>query len=215
MKKTSRREALAAMIAGTTAVMAAATVPAGTALADEEKINVTFIIYTAAGDPFWNPVIHGAEEAAKDRGVSIDIQYADSDPVKQNNLIETAIANKVQGIALVNWLPDAFTANIAKARAAGIAVITFDTDDPKPNATESQAYVGQDFFAAGQRIARKMVEAGGLKKGDHVVAPVEDPDVFYGTERYRGIKAALDEAGITSERLDASPTMATAMTRIS
>ena len=215
MKKTSRREALASMIAGSAALVAASTMPAGSALAQEEKVNVTFIIYTAAGDPFWNPVIQGAQEAAKDRGVSVDIQYADSDPVKQNNLIETAIANKVQGIALVNWLPDAFTANIAKARAAGIAVITFDTDDPKPNATESQAYVGQDFFAAGQRIARKMVEAGGLKKGDHVVAPVEDPDAFYGTERYRGIKAALDEAGITSERLDASPTMATALTRIS
>jgi simple sugar transport system substrate-binding protein len=185
------------------------------ATAQDEKVNVTFIIYTAAGDPFWNPVIHGAEEAAKDRNVSLDIQYADQDPVKQNNLIETAIANKVDGIALVNWIPDAFTANIAKARAAGIAVVTFDTDDPKPNATESQAYVGQDFFAAGQRIARKMVEAGKLTKGDHVVAPVEDPDAFYGTERFRGIKAVLDEAGITSERLDASPTMATALTRIS
>src|SRR5690349_6709365 len=80
MKKTSRREALASMIAGSTALLAASAMPAGTALADEEKINVTFIIYTAAGDPFWNPVIHGAEEAAKDRGVSVDIQYADSDP---------------------------------------------------------------------------------------------------------------------------------------
>src|SRR5688572_9868520 len=65
------------------------------AAAQDEKVNVTFIIYTAAGDPFWNPVIHGAEEAAKDRNVSLDIQYADQDPVKQNNLIETAIANKV------------------------------------------------------------------------------------------------------------------------
>lgn len=214
-KSTSRRTILASIAAGSAGLAAAGAFPVGTALAQEEKVNVTFIIYTAAGDPFWNPVIHGAEEAAKDRGVSLDIQYADSDPVKQNNLIETAITNKVDGIALVNWLPDAFTANIAKARAAGIAVVTFDTDDPKPNATASQAYVGQDFFAAGQRIAKKMIEAGGLKKGDHVVSPVEDPDAFYGTERYRGIKAVLDEAGITSERLDASPTMATALTRIS
>jgi simple sugar transport system substrate-binding protein len=188
---------------------------ATSAAAQDESVRVTFIIYTAAGDPFWNPVIHGAEEAAKDRNVALDIQYADSDPVKQNNLIETAIANQVDGIALVNWIPNAFTANIAKARAAGIAVITFDTDDPKPNATESQAYVGQDFFAAGKRIGKKMIEAGKLSKGDHVVCPVEDPDAFYGTERYRGIKSVLDESGITSERLDASPTMATALSRIS
>jgi simple sugar transport system substrate-binding protein len=189
--------------------------PLTCAQAQEKAVNVTFIIYTAPGDPFWNPVIHGAEEAAKDRNVQLDIQYADSDAVKQNNLIETAISNKVDGIALVNWIPNAFTANIAKAREAGIAVITFDTDDPNPNATRSQAYVGQDFFAAGQRIAQKMIDSGGLKKGDHVVCPVEDPDAFYGVERYRGIKDVFDKAGVTSERLDASPTMATALTRIS
>ena len=74
MKKTSRREALTAM----TALMAAAALPAGAALAEEEKINVTFIIYTAAGDPFWNPVIHGAQEAAKDRKarmVEIEVRH--------------------------------------------------------------------------------------------------------------------------------------------
>lgn len=205
----TRRGALGALCAAGLAFAAPA------AQAQDDAVDITMIIYTAPGDPFWNPVIHGAEEAAADRGVTLDIQYADQDPVKQNNLIETAIANGVDGIAVVNWLPDAFTANIAAARAAGIGVVTFDTDDPNPNATESQAYVGQDFFAAGQRIARKIVEAGGLVSGDHVVCPVEDPDAFYGVERYRGIKSVLDELGITSERLDASPTMATALSRIS
>ena len=46
-------------------------------------------------------------------------------------------------------------------------------------------------------------------------APVEDPDAFYGAERYRGIKSVLDEAGVTSEKIDATPTMSTALTRIS
>jgi len=196
-------------------LFAATLMTAPVVAAEEKPVKVTFIIYTAPGDPFWNPVIHGVEEAAKDRSVQVDIQYADSDPVKQNNLLETAISNKVDGIALVNWIPNAFTDNIAKARDAGIAVVTFDTDDPNPKATRSQAYVGQNFFTAGQNIAEKMVAAGQLKKGDHVVCPVEDPDAFYGTERYRGIKDVLDKAGITSEKLDATPTMATALTRIS
>jgi len=179
-----------------------------------DAVRVTMIIYSAPGDPFWNPVIHGAQEAAKDRGVSLDIQYGDQDPVKQNNLIQTAIANRVDGLAVVNWTPDAFTASIAAARKAGIGVVVFDTDDPRPNATASQAYVGQNFFTAGQNIGRYMVSAAGLKKGDHVVCPVEDPDAFYGVERYRGIKSVLDEAGIVSEKIDATPTMATALTRI-
>jgi simple sugar transport system substrate-binding protein len=112
-------------------LLAAATAPA----AADDAVRVTMIIYSAPGDPFWNPVIHGAQEAAKDRGVSLDIQYGDQDPVKQNNLIQTAIANKVDGIAVVNWTPDAFTAAIAAARKAGIGVVVFDTDDPRPNAT--------------------------------------------------------------------------------
>jgi len=210
----SFRRRFKAMIFGAVAGAAALCMP-HTASAQEQPVNVTFIIYTAPGDPFWQPVIKGAQEAAKDRDVNLDIQYADSDPVKQNNLMETAIANKVDGLAIVNWLPGAFTENIAKARDAGLGVVTFDTNDPDPNATKSQSYVGQDFFVAGQRIAQKMIEAGQLKAGDHVVAPVEDPDAFYGTERYRGIKDVLDKAGITSERLDATPTMATALTRLS
>jgi len=194
----------ACLLAGVAAVPAVAA----------DAVRVTMIIYSAPGDPFWNPVIHGAQEAAKDRGVSLDIQYGDQDPVKQNNLIQTAIANKVDGLAVVNWTPDAFTASIAAARKAGIGVVVFDTDDPRPNATASQGYVGQNFFTAGQNIARYMVAAAGLKKGDHVVCPVEDPDAFYGVERYRGIKSVLDEAGIASEKIDATPTMATALTRV-
>lgn len=207
---TRLRGVLASCVLGSLALFAG-----GQARAADDTVDVTMIIYTAPGDPFWNPVIHGAEEAAKDRGVKLDIQYADQDPVKQNNLIQTAITNQVDGIAVVNWIPDAFTTSIKAARDAGIGVVVFDTDDPKPNATASQAYVGQNFFTAGQNIARGMIAAAGLTKGDHVVCPVEDPDAFYGVERYRGIKSVLDEAGITSERIDGTPTMATALTRIS
>ena len=42
------------------------------------------------------------------------------------------------------------------------------------------------LITAGQNIGRRMVAAAGLKSGDHVVCPVEDPDAFYGVERYRG-----------------------------
>jgi simple sugar transport system substrate-binding protein len=80
---------LAAGVFGALLLSAAGSAPA---VADG-AVKVTMIIYTAPGDPFWNPVIHGAQEAAKDRGVSLDIQYADQDPVKQNNLIQTAITH--------------------------------------------------------------------------------------------------------------------------
>lgn len=186
----------------------------GAVSAADDEVDVTMIIHTAPGDPFWNPVIQGATEAAEDKGVNLDIQYADNDPVKMNNLIETAIANQVDGIAVVNWIPDAFVKNIALAREKGIGLVVFDTDDPRPNATASQAYYVQSLYDAGKRIGTYMIGTAGLKSGDHVVCPVEDPDAFYGVERYRGIKEVLDAAGVTSERLDGTPTMATALTRI-
>ena len=182
--------------------------------AQHETIDVTMILFTEPGIPFWLPVIKGAEEAAAEKGVVLDIQYADGDPVKQNNIIEAAIANKIDGIALVNWIPDAFTKNIALARAAGIGVVVFDTDDPNPDATESQGFYGASFYKAGKSVANYMVSSVGLKSGDHVLVGVEFPDAFYGIERYRGIKEVFDGLGITSERIDTTPTTDTALTRL-
>ena len=104
----ARLTAIAGKLLAASALGALLLSAGGAARAADDKVDVTMIIYTAPGDPFWNPVIHGAQEAAKDRGVNLDIQYADQDPVKQNNLIQTAITNKVDGIAVVNWIPDAF-----------------------------------------------------------------------------------------------------------
>jgi simple sugar transport system substrate-binding protein len=119
--------------------------------ADEQKpLNITFIIYTEAGNVFWNPALRGVQDAAKAFNANVDIQYADADPVKQNNIIETAIANKVDGIALTIFVPDAFTKNIQKARDAGIGVVAFNIDDPKGAAGSArQAFVGQDLSVAG------------------------------------------------------------------
>src|SRR5947209_16180750 len=74
----------------------AVALPGSSPRADEQKpLNITFIIYTEAGNVFWNPALRGVQDAAKAFNANVDIQYADADPVKQNNIIETAIANKV------------------------------------------------------------------------------------------------------------------------
>jgi ABC-type sugar transport system substrate-binding protein len=49
-------------------------------------------------------------------GVDMDIQYGNSDPVTQNNLIETAIANQVDGIAVMIQDDSAFDETICKQR---------------------------------------------------------------------------------------------------
>jgi simple sugar transport system substrate-binding protein len=142
-------------------------------------------------------------EAAKAFNISVDTQFANNDPVQQNNDIETAVASKVAGIVLAINVPNAYTDNIKRATDAGIPVVAFNIDDPKGAAgTARLAFIGQSFPAAGYAIGKRMVEACNLKKGGHVVCPVEHPEATYAVQRYAGVKRALDEAGVSSEVLD-------------
>ena len=66
----------------------------------EENYRFLLIMFGSAGNPFWPKVISGARNAADAHGFRVDIQYADNNPIKQNNIMETAIANKVDGIGI-------------------------------------------------------------------------------------------------------------------
>ena len=180
------------------ATLSAALAAAPAAAEDAKSVKVTYIIYTEAGNVFWNPGVQGVKDAAKDFNVDVDVQYGDTDPVKQNNLIEAAITNKVDGIAVMLFTKKAFTENIKKARDAGIAVIAVNIDD---TGTERQAYVGADSVSAGFVIGTRMVDACHLGKGDKVFAPVEYPDATYATDRLAGVRKALDKVGATAETL--------------
>jgi simple sugar transport system substrate-binding protein len=165
-----------------------------------DQLKITMIIYTAPGVPFWNPLLQGAHDAAGAAGVDLDVQYADNDQIKQNNLIQTAIANKVAGIATVIWDDKAFEKNICDAVHGGIPVIAFNVDNTKGAAASCRlAFIGQDFVDAGYLIGKRMVETAHLKKGDLVFTPVEFPEAAYATLRHQGVQKALDEVGAKSE----------------
>jgi simple sugar transport system substrate-binding protein len=68
--------------------------------------------------------------------------------------------------------------------------------------TARMAFVGQDFVTAGYLITKRLIAAYNIKRGDHVVAPVEHPEAVYAAKRYEGVKKALDEVGATSEVLN-------------
>ncbi len=174
---------------------------------------ISFIIYTGASVEFFVPVVNGAKDAAQMFGVDLDIQYGDSDPVKQNNLIETAIANKVDGIAVSIQDDKAFDDTICKARKAGIAVVAFNVDDSEgAKGNCRMAFMGQNFIDTGYLIGQRMIKDHGLKAGDLVFAPVEAPTAVYAIQRYQGLKKALDEAGIKSELVETKFDLAGAQT---
>lgn len=176
--------------------------PAASAPAAPSDCDITFIVYTDASVEFFVPVVKGAEDAAKLFNCTLDIQYGDSDPVKQNNLIESAIANKVDAIAVM--IPDdsAFDETICKAMDAGIGVVSMNVDDAEGSAGNCRmAFMGQNFVDTGYLIARRMIEEHGIGEGDLVFTPVEAPEAVYAIQRYEGVKKALEEVGATAEQV--------------
>jgi len=168
--------------------------------AEAAQTKITMIIYTSPGVPFFNPLIKGAQDAAKQEDVDLDIQYANNDQVLENNIIQTAVANKVDGLGVVIWDDHAFKKSICDAVHAGIPVIAFNVDNTKGAAGSCRlAFIGQDFVSAGYLIGKRMVAAAHLKKGDLVFTPVEFPDAAYATLRHEGVQKALDEVGAKSE----------------
>jgi len=167
---------------------------------DGDRIKITFINYTDPSVEFFVPVEQGAKDAAAMFDVDMDIQYGNSDPVTQNNLIETAITNQVDGIAVMIQDNEAFDETICAAVEAGIAVVSLNVDDAEGAAGNCRmAFMGQDFVATGYLIGQRMIKDHGIGQGDLVFAPVEAPEAVYAVQRAEGLKKAMDEVGATTE----------------
>jgi simple sugar transport system substrate-binding protein len=112
---------------------------------------VTMIIYTSPGVNFFDPLLKGANDAAKQLNIDLDIQYANNDQATENNIIQTAIANKVDGIAAIIWDDNAFNKSVCDATAAGIPVVAFNIDHSQGAKAGNcrLAFIGQDFPATG------------------------------------------------------------------
>ncbi|GGX67871.1 sugar ABC transporter substrate-binding protein [Streptomyces fructofermentans] len=127
--------------------------------ADTPRMKVALITHAAPGDTFWDLIRKGAEAAAdKD---NVDLLYSNSpDAAKQANLVQNAIDQKVDGIAITLAKPDAMKAAVAKAKKAGIPVVGLNggIDDWKEQGLLE--YFGQDESVAGEAFGEKLNELG-------------------------------------------------------
>ena len=96
---------------------------------------LTFAMVTHGDEgSFWSVVKKGAEQAAKDEGVKLIWSPSNNDPQKEAQLIDAAVSQKVDGLAVSVPNADAIKSSLAKAKAAGIPIITLNSgvDDYKP-----------------------------------------------------------------------------------
>lgn len=185
-------------------LMSCAAIAMATPVLAEDAIDATMIIYLDPSVQFFNPVVKGAQDAAAQFGVNLDVQYANNDPVKQNDIIDAAVASGVDGIAVAISSSDAFDKSICSAVEAGIIVIGFNNDDLEGSAGNCrQAYVGMNEFASGYELGQRMIKEFGLKSGDVVFNPREIPEASFAVARGGGIEKAMGEAGIKVETVRA------------
>ncbi|QYC42775.1 Autoinducer 2-binding protein LsrB precursor [Nonomuraea coxensis DSM 45129] len=120
------------------------------------------ITHGAAGDAFWDVVKNGAEAAGKQYGVTVTYQ-GDGDPAKQSQLIDQAVAEKVDGIVVSMANPDALKEAIGKAVTAKIPVVTINSGAGSSKAFGALTHVGQSEDVAG-RGAGEQLKAAGVTK---------------------------------------------------
>jgi len=127
--------------------------------ADTPRMKVAMITHAAPGDTFWDTIRKGAEAAAAKDNVEL-IYSSSPDGAKQANLVQNAIDQKVDGIAVTLAKPDAMKSTVAKAKKAGIPVVGFNggVDDWKGQGLLE--YFGQDEYVAGKAFGRKLNDEG-------------------------------------------------------
>jgi simple sugar transport system substrate-binding protein len=146
---------------------------------------LTFAMVTHSDEgSFWSVVKKGAEQAAKDEGVKLIWSPSNNDPQKEAQLIDAAVSQKVDGLAVSVPNADAIKGSLAKAKAAGIPIITLNSGASDFKSLGAITHVGQDETIAG-RAAGARFKAEGAKK---VLCIIHEQGNIGLTQRCDGVK---------------------------
>ncbi|MGW1713209.1 sugar ABC transporter substrate-binding protein [Streptomyces sp. NPDC002156] len=147
------------------------------------QMTVALVTHQAPGDTFWDIVRKGAQAAADKDNVKL-IYSADPNAGNQANLVENAIAQKVDGIAITLAKPDAMKDAVAKATAAGIPVVGLNSGLSDWKTLGLQQFFGQDETVAGEAFGKKLNELGSKK----AVCVIQEQGNVGLTQRCDGVK---------------------------
>ncbi len=138
---------------------------------------------------YWQSAAAGFEQAAGQLKVGFAFQGPDNyDPAAERDSLDAAIQKKPTGILLSVANPGVLKDSIDKAIAAGIPVITIDSDAPE---SKRLFFIGTNNYqaglAGGKRLAQEL-------KGKGTVVVYTMPSQPNLDERLRGYKAALESS---------------------
>lgn len=147
-----------------TASMLAALALVLSGCAAHDKGEQYILIATNVNLPYWQNAKAGFDRAAKEYGVSADMEGpATFDPQAEVKDFRDAVAKKPAGILVSVANAALMTPEIDAAIAAGVPVITIDSDSPD---SKRLFFIGTNNLAAGrlggQRVAAQLSEKGNV-----------------------------------------------------
>jgi simple sugar transport system substrate-binding protein len=163
-------------------------------------VNIVFFPGGPAGGVFAVNVYNGALQAAADLGANVNYVWSNWDPQTMVTQLGEAIATKPDGIAIMGHPgDDAYQSAVDEAVSQGIIVTSQNTTLPKLEGTYAGngfGYVGAENYSAGYALAQEAVKRAGLVSGDRagLFGLLAQPGRG---ERTRGVKEALEAAGLT------------------
>ncbi|WP_111602304.1 sugar ABC transporter substrate-binding protein [Streptomyces sp. Amel2xB2] len=159
----------------------------GKAAVGTPRWKIAMVSHSGEGDTFWDIVQSGAKQAAvKD---NIDFHYShDKEAGRQAQLVKAAVDSDVDGLIVSLAKPDAMKGALAKARKAGIPVVTINSGQEKSKEYGALAHIGQDEEIAGEAVGRELNERGRKK----ALCLLHEQGNVGHEERCRGVRKTFD-----------------------
>jgi simple sugar transport system substrate-binding protein len=123
------------------------------------RMTVALVTHQSQGDTFWDIVRKGAEAAAAKDNIKL-IYSADPNAGNQAGLVQNAIDQKVDGIAITLAKPDALKDVVKKAKNANIPVVGLNSGVSEWQKLGLMEFFGQDETVAGEALGKRLNAAG-------------------------------------------------------
>ncbi|MEU3998696.1 sugar ABC transporter substrate-binding protein [Streptomyces fungicidicus] len=137
----------------------AAAAAEGKAAVNTPRWTFAMITHAGDGDTFWDIVQSGAKQAAVKDNIRFLYSH-DDEGQQQAQLVDAAVDKKVDGIIVTLAKPDAVKASLARAREAGIPVVTVNSGSAESKEFGALTHIGQDETVAGEAVGEELNERG-------------------------------------------------------
>jgi simple sugar transport system substrate-binding protein len=134
----------------------------GSGAGDNSGYTIAMITHETPGDTFWDKIKAGAQQAAKNEGITLKYSN-DPDASKQAVLIQNAVDSKVDGIATTLVTPDALAGAVKSATDAKIPVVGFNSGIDEYKKLGALMYFGSDETLAGTTAGQRLASEGAKK----------------------------------------------------